>query len=73
MPRPPTYVFAFADCAAALRFVERLVLVLHHVAIYRDGEHVIVLDGGDDDRGREINRLARESSAAILAPTTHPR
>jgi hypothetical protein len=65
---PPTYLFAFRDEAAALRFVERLCLVLRHLAIYRDGPHVKVLDGGETDQGVEITRLARESSAQWLAP-----
>jgi hypothetical protein len=63
---PPTYLFAFRDEAAALRFVERLCFVLRHIAVYRDGPHVKVYDGGDTDQGDQIVRLARESSAQQL-------
>lgn len=68
MRGPPEYLFVFDNPAAALRFVERLVLVLDHVAILRDGIYVRVLDGGETDRRAQITRLARESSAALLAP-----
>jgi len=63
---PPHYLFVFEDEGAALRFVERLVIHLQHLAIYRDGIQVYVLDGGDSDRRREIVRLARESAAQML-------
>lgn len=63
---PPTYLFAFRDEAAALRFVERLCFMLKHIAVYRDGPHVKVLDGSPIDQGAQIVRLARESSAQQL-------
>ena len=60
---PPTHLFVFADGHAARRFVIRLVLALHHLAIYIVEEQVIVIDGGDFSRAHEIARLAKESGA----------
>lgn len=62
---PPTHVLAFRDAFAARRFVERLIDIakLNHLAIFIQEEHVIVLDGGDRNRHREIVALARESGA----------
>jgi hypothetical protein len=64
---PPTYVFQFEDAAHARDFVHRLTLALNHLAIYIEDTQVMVLDGGDRSRRQEIARLARESSAALLA------
>lgn len=63
---PPTHLFVFRDADAARRFVTRLVLAMHHLAIYVDREQVIVIDGGDVGRAREIARLARESGVTRL-------
>lgn len=64
--RAPSYIFAFKDSGAALRFVQRLVFTLGEVAVCRNGEHVIVIDGSaGPDRRAAIMQLARESSASI--------
>jgi hypothetical protein len=54
-------LFAFDTSADARIFVHKLAHALDHLAIYIEREHVIVLDGGDPPRRREIVRLARKS------------
>lgn len=61
------YLFAFEDPAHAKRFVERLVLNLKHLAIFRDDVHVSVFDGSDEGQRERILQLARASSAALKA------
>jgi hypothetical protein len=65
---PPTYVFQFDDAEHARAFVRRLALHLNHLAIYIEDTQVLVLDGDEDrDQRQEIMRLARQSSASMLA------
>jgi hypothetical protein len=79
VPAVDTYVFAFDSPFMAHGYVFRLTRNLTNIAIYRDGEHVIVLDGSGDQNKPgvlrpEILRLARESGVIrTLRPTkTHP-
>ncbi len=57
------YLFAFEDEARAQRFIERLTLNLKHLAIFREGTHVKVIDGAEKSQRMEIYRLAKESGA----------
>lgn len=57
------YLFAFTSAAHARIFVQKLVLQLEHLAIYIDGESVIVIDGGEEPRRERILQLAKWSSA----------
>jgi hypothetical protein len=64
-------VLAFDTPAAARVFVHRLARSLDHVAIFIDGEHVIVIDGTEGEpRRREIGRIARGSGgwASVAGP-----
>ncbi len=66
--RPPVYVFQFEDAQSARGFVRRLVKHLNHLAIYIEDTQVMVMDGDwDRDQWPEITRLARKSSASMLA------
>jgi hypothetical protein len=60
------YLFAFEDRHAARGFVVRLVKELFHLAILIDDCHVIVIDGGEEERRERILQLARVSSARML-------
>lgn len=61
------YIFAFDNAARAKIFVERLVLNLKHLAIFRDDIHVSVFDGSDEGQRERIMQLAKMSSATQAA------
>ena len=62
------HTFVFDDEARALLFVRRLCLTLAHLAIYREGRRVRVIDGSDGGQGSEIARLAKMSGFVPEAP-----
>jgi hypothetical protein len=55
------HVFAFESEEKALLFVRRLCLTLVHLAIFRVGKVVKVVDGSDRGQATEIARLAKMS------------
>jgi hypothetical protein len=61
-----TLFFVFEREEHAKRFVIRLVLELHDLAIYRDGVEVFVVDGGLRSQHAEIYRLAGTSATFAL-------
>lgn len=60
------YLFAFEDRHAARGYVVRLVRELRHLAIFIDDCHVMVIDGGEEERRERILQLARISAARRL-------
>ena len=54
-------LFVFRDAAAARLFVCKVAFALRDVAMLVDGEHVSVIDGGEEPRTEVIDRLARAS------------
>jgi hypothetical protein len=58
--------FVFTTPAAARLFVKRLVHELDRLAIYIDGEGVIVIDGAEEPQGERIRQLARTSGSITI-------
>lgn len=57
------YSFSFEADTQAQTFVIRAIHLCSHLAVYRNGTTVYVVDAGDEDQREALMRLARLSGA----------